>query len=67
MTAPPCRLIEYRIAQGGVEDHESAGRGRGPAAHTGTSSLRQALEQLLGGPCCHMSALPGHPFDLGEG
>ncbi len=32
---------------------------------TGTSSLRRALEQLLGGPCLHMSALPGHPFDLG--
>lgn len=32
---------------------------------TGTSSLRRALEGLLGGPCCHMSALPGHPFDLG--
>jgi hypothetical protein len=32
---------------------------------TGTSSLRFALEQLLGGRCCHMSALPGHPFDLG--
>src|SRR5258705_2827575 len=34
---------------------------------TGTSSLRQALEQLLGAPSCHMSALPGHPFALGEG
>jgi hypothetical protein len=34
---------------------------------TGTSSLRMALEQLLGGACCHMSALPGHPFDLGAG
>ena len=34
---------------------------------TGTRSLRQALEQLLGGPCCHMSALPGHPFNLREG
>jgi hypothetical protein len=33
---------------------------------TGTSSLRQALEHLFGGRCCHMSALPGHPFDLGE-
>ncbi len=32
---------------------------------TGTSSLRAALEQLLGGRCLHMSALPGHPFDLG--
>ena len=34
---------------------------------TGTRSLRQAFEQLLGAPCCHMSALPGHPFDLGQG
>ena len=34
---------------------------------TGTSSLRVALEQLLGGKCCHMSMLPGHPFNLGEG
>ena len=34
---------------------------------TGTSSLRAALEELLGGPCCHMSALEGHPFNLGPG
>src|SRR5262245_26980503 len=34
---------------------------------TGTSSLRLALEQLLGGACCHMSVLPGHPFNLGAG
>ena len=34
---------------------------------TGTSSLRKALEHLLGGKCCHMSAIPDHPFDLGEG
>jgi hypothetical protein len=34
---------------------------------TGTSSLRRALERLLGAPCLHMSALPGHPFDLGDG
>jgi hypothetical protein len=33
---------------------------------TGTSSLRVALEKLLGGRCCHMSALDGHPFKLGE-
>jgi hypothetical protein len=32
---------------------------------TGTQSLRIALEHLLGGRCCHMSAIPGHPFDLG--
>lgn len=32
---------------------------------TGTSSLRRALELLLGGRCLHMSALRGHPFDLG--
>lgn len=32
---------------------------------TGTSSLRRALELLLGGDCLHMSAIPGHPFDLG--
>jgi hypothetical protein len=34
---------------------------------TGTASLRVALECLLGGRCCHMSALPGHPFNLGPG
>ncbi len=34
---------------------------------TGTSSLRSALEELLRGPCCHMSAIPGHPFNLGKG
>src|SRR5262245_39621302 len=34
---------------------------------TGTSSLRQALEHLLGGRCCHMSTIPGHPFNLGDG
>jgi len=34
---------------------------------TGTSSLRQALERLLGGPCYHMSVIPDHPFDLGDG
>jgi sulfotransferase family protein len=34
---------------------------------TGTSSLRVALEHLLGGPCYHMSAIPGHPFNLGPG
>ena len=34
---------------------------------TGTASLRRALEQLLGGRCYHMSAIPGHPFDLGLG
>ncbi|MEZ4860402.1 MAG: sulfotransferase [Caldilineaceae bacterium] len=34
---------------------------------TGTTSLRQALEQLLGGRCYHMSVIPGHPFDLGAG
>jgi hypothetical protein len=33
---------------------------------TGTSSLNQALEYLLKGKGLHMSALPGHPFDLGE-
>lgn len=33
---------------------------------TGTHSLKLALERLLGGPCCHMSALPGHPFNLGD-
>lgn len=35
------------------------------APRTGTTSLRQALERLLHGPCLHMSAIPGHPFDLG--
>ncbi len=34
---------------------------------TATSSLRLALEQLLGGRCYHMSVIPGHPFDLGIG
>jgi hypothetical protein len=34
---------------------------------TGTHSLMLALEQLLGGRCCHMSAIPGHPFNLGPG
>jgi hypothetical protein len=34
---------------------------------TATSSLGMALEHLLGGPRHHMSAIPGHPFDLGEG
>jgi hypothetical protein len=32
---------------------------------TATSSLRDALQRLLGGACLTMSALPGHPFDLG--
>jgi sulfotransferase family protein len=32
---------------------------------TATSSLRVALEALLGGPCLTMAAIPGHPFDLG--
>ena len=34
---------------------------------TGTASLSQALERLLGGRCYHMSVIPGHPFDLGAG
>ncbi len=34
---------------------------------TGTSSLKVALERLLGGRCYHMSAIPGHPFELGAG
>lgn len=34
---------------------------------TGTSSLKLALEHLLGAPCYHMSAIPTHPFDLGAG
>jgi hypothetical protein len=34
---------------------------------TATTSLGIALEQLLGGPRHHMSAIPNHPFDLGEG
>ncbi|MDQ3327355.1 MAG: sulfotransferase family protein [Chloroflexota bacterium] len=32
---------------------------------TATSSLQAALEYLLGGRCYHMSAIPGHPFNLG--
>ncbi len=38
--------------------------GAGPP-RTGTSSLKTALGQLLDGACHHMSAIPGHPFDLG--
>lgn len=34
---------------------------------TGTSSLKAALERLLGGGCHHMSVIPGHPFELGAG
>lgn len=34
---------------------------------TGTNSLKQALEHILGGNCYHMRVIPGHPFDLGEG
>ena len=34
---------------------------------TGTASLQEALELLLGGKCHHMRELPGHPFELGEG
>jgi hypothetical protein len=34
---------------------------------TGTNSLGVALEHLLGGRYYHMSVIPGHPFDLGEG
>lgn len=34
---------------------------------TGTSSLALALEQLLGGRVLNMSAIPGHPFNLGSG
>lgn len=33
---------------------------------TATDALSRALQQLLGGRCHHMSAIPGHPFDLGE-
>ena len=32
---------------------------------TGTHSLGLALSHLLGGPYYHMSAIPGHPFNLG--
>lgn len=34
---------------------------------TGTASLRQAFEHLIGGHSYHMSVIPGHPFDLGDG
>jgi hypothetical protein len=34
---------------------------------TGTHSLHDALERLLGGRCYHMREIHGHPFDLGEG
>lgn len=34
---------------------------------TGTASLGVALERLLGGRIYHMSVIPGHPFDLGDG
>ena len=33
---------------------------------TGISSLKVALEHLLGGACYHMQVIPGHPFDLGS-
>lgn len=33
---------------------------------TGTMSLKVGLETLLGGPCCHMTAIPGFPFNLGD-
>lgn len=32
---------------------------------TGTSSLKAALELLLGGRCYYMREIPHHPFDLG--
>ncbi len=34
---------------------------------TATSSLTEALEILLAGRICNMSAIPNHPFDLGDG
>lgn len=34
---------------------------------TGTHSLQEALEYLLGGACYHMREIPNHPFDLGDG
>lgn len=34
---------------------------------TGTASLGLALNHLLGGQVYHMSVIPGHPFDLGDG
>lgn len=34
---------------------------------TATASLGLALERLLGGKIHHMSVIPGHPFDLGDG
>lgn len=34
---------------------------------TGTYSLKLALELLLGGRCCHMSAISGQPYNLGGG
>jgi Sulfotransferase domain len=39
--------------------------GAGPP-RTGTSSLKAAIERLLGGSCYHMTVIPGHPFDLGD-
>jgi hypothetical protein len=33
---------------------------------TSTTSLREALERLLGGRCYHMQVIPDHPFNLGE-
>jgi hypothetical protein len=32
---------------------------------TGSSSLKYALERVLGGRSFHMTEIPGHPFDLG--
>ena len=34
---------------------------------TATFSLKEALEQLLGGRCCHMTTIPGYPYNLGKG
>ncbi len=34
---------------------------------TGTSSLKEALEHLLDGPCYHMREIPNHPYNLGVG
>ncbi|HTL53033.1 MAG TPA: sulfotransferase [Planctomycetota bacterium] len=33
---------------------------------TATMSLKVGLESLLGGPCYHMTAIPGFPFNLGD-
>jgi hypothetical protein len=52
----------HEICDGGSVNLRVVGAG---LPRTGTTSLKTALEQLLGGPCYHMTVLPDHPVDLG--